>query len=300
MKKGSKKFRNSLIATIILLTLSFVLLIPGVVLAATTTSTGDTTTETTINIPPEVTFNCTYPELKAKEGNPFAFQVEMNYVGNEEATFNLTANAPQGWYVAIEPSYQAGEISAIKLQPGKSETLKVTATALIKQNPGEYDITIKATNDALKVSKEIKLKAIITATYDMTLTSKTGMLNTKATSGKDNTYIIVIQNTGSANLDNIALKSDAPEKWNIKFDTDKIETLKPDESKDIKVTITPPEKTIAGDYMLTLSANSTDSNKSIDVRVTVETPSVWGWIGIGIIVIVIVGVAVIFSRLGRR
>lgn len=298
MKKGNKKLGASLIATIIILSLSFFLLIPNIVLAAS--STTDTTTETTIKITPELTFNVTYPELKAKAGQPFAFQFDLSFVGEKEAVFNLTAQAPDGWYVGITPSYQEGEISAVKLTPGGKETLKATATALVKQDPGEYDITIKAVNDDLKINEEVKLKAIITATYDLSLTSKTGMLNTKVTSGKDNSYTLVLQNTGSANIDKLTFKADAPEKWVVKFDPDKIETIKSDESKDIKVTITPPEKTIAGDYMLNLSANSENSNKDVDVRVTVETPSVWGWTGIGIIVIVIIGVAIIFARLGRR
>ena len=298
MKKGNKKLRISLIATIIILSLSFILLIPNIVLAAT--STTETTTETTIKITPELTFNVTYPELKAKAGEPFAFQFDLSYVGEKEAVINLTAEAPDGWYVGITPSYQEGEISAVKLQPGGKETLKATATALVKQDPGEYDITIKAVNDDLKINTEVKLKAIITATYDLSLTSKTGMLNTKVTSGKDNDFTLVLQNTASANIDKITFKADAPEKWVVKFDPEKIETLKSDESKDIKVTITPPAKTIAGDYMLTLSVNSENSNKSIDLRVTVETPSIWGWTGIGIIVIVIIGVAIIFARLGRR
>jgi uncharacterized membrane protein len=298
LKRGNKKLIISLIATIIILSLSFILLIPNILLAAT--STTDTTTETTIKITPVLTFNVTFPELKAIAGQPFAFQFDVTYIGEKEAVFNLSAVAPTGWSVGITPSYQEGEISAIKLTPGTPETLKATATALVKQDPGEYDITIKAANADLKINAELKLKAIITATYDLSLTSKTGMLNTKVTSGKDNNFTLVLQNTASANIDNITFKADAPEKWIIKFDPEKIETLKSDESKDINVTITPPAKTISGDYMLTLSVSSANSNKSIDIRVTDETPSIWGWTGIGIIVIVIIGVAIIFARLGRR
>ena len=184
--------------------------------------------------------------------------------------------------------------------PGKKESLKITAAPLIKQDPGEYDITITVKNEDLKLETETTFKAIITSTYDFTLTSKTGMLNTKATSGKNNPFIIVLTSTGSADIENIALKADAPEKWIVKFEPEKIETFKSEETKEIKVTITPPDKTIAGDYMLTFSANSENSSKNIDVRVTVETPSIWGWVGIGIIVIVVIGVAIIFARLGRR
>lgn len=298
MERRSKKFKVSLIATIILFSLSVVLLIPGMIFAADTTT--DTTTPETINIPETLKFDVTFPEIKAKAGASFAFAVDLTYEGDEEQTFDLIATGPEGWYVAITPSYQESEISAIKMVPGKKESLKITATPLIKQDPGEYDITITVKNEDLKLETETTFKAIITATYDFTLTSKTGMYNTKATSGKNNPFIIVLTSTGSADIENIALTADAPEKWIVKFEPEKIETFKSGETKEITVTITPPDKTIAGDYMLTFSANSENSSKNIDVRVTVETPSIWGWVGIGIIVIVVIGVAIIFAKLGRR
>jgi len=293
-----KKFKISLIATIILFSLSVVLLMPAMVFAADTTT--DTTTPETINIPETIKFDVTFPEIKAKAGAVFSFAADLLYEGDEEQTFDIIATGPEGWYVAVTPSYQESEISAIKMVPGKKESLKITAAPLIKQDPGEYDITITVKNEDLKLEAVTTFKAIITATYDFTFTSKTGMLNTKATSGKNNPFIIVLTSTGSADIENIALKADAPEKWIVKFEPAKIETFKSAETKEITVTITPPDKTIAGDYMLTFSANSENSSKTIDVRVTVETPSIWGWVGIGIIVIVVIGVAIIFARLGRR
>ena len=298
MERRRRNFKVSLIATIILFALSVVLLIPGIILAADTTT--DTTTPETINIPETIKLDVTYPEIKAKAGAVFSFAADLTYEGDEEQTFDLIATGPEGWYVAIAPSYQESEISAVKMVPGKKESLKITAAPLIKQDPGEYDITITVKNEDLKLEEQTTFKAIITSTYDFTFTSKTGMLNTKATSGKNNPFIIVLTSTGSADIENIALKADAPEKWIVKFEPEKIETFKSEETKEIKVTITPPDKTIAGDYMLTFSANSENSSKTIDVRVTVETPSIWGWVGIGIIVIVVIGVAIIFARLGRR
>jgi uncharacterized membrane protein len=298
VERRRKKFKVSLIATIILFSLSVVLLVPTMIFAADATT--DTTTPETINIPETIKFDVTFPEIKAKAGASFAFAADLAYEGDEEQTFDLIATGPEGWYVAIAPSYQESEISAIKMVPGKKESLKITAAPLIKQDPGEYDITITVKNEDLKLETETTFKAIITATYDFTLTSKTGMLNTKATSGKNNPFIMVLTSTGSADIENIALTADAPEKWIVKFEPEKIETFKSEETKEITVTITPPDKTIAGDYMLTFSANSENSSKNIDVRVTVETPSIWGWVGIGIIVIVVIGVAIIFAKLGRR
>jgi len=145
VERRSKKFKVSLIATIILFSLSVVLLIPGIIFAADATT--DTTTPETINIPETIKFDVTYPEIKAKAGAAFTFNADLIYEGDEEQTFDLVATGPEGWYVAIAPSYQESEISAVKMTPGKKETLKITAAPLIKQDPGEYDITITAKND---------------------------------------------------------------------------------------------------------------------------------------------------------
>ena len=72
------------------------------------------------------------------------------------------------------------------------------------------------------------------------------------------------------------------------------------EVKEIKMEILAPDRTIAGDYLLTLTANAPEVNKSVEFRVTVSTPTVWGWIGFGIVALVVLGLAVVFFRLGRR
>ena len=61
-----------------------------------------------------------------------------------------------------------------------------------------------------------------------------------------------------------------------------------------------PDRTIAGDYALTVTANSADVTKSENFRITVSTPTIWGWIGFGIVGLVVIGLAAVFFRLGRR
>ena len=70
--------------------------------------------------------------------------------------------------------------------------------------------------------------------------------------------------------------------------------------RQIKMEILAPDRTIAGDYMLTLTANSPEANKSADFRVTVSTPTIWSWIGFAIVGLVVLGLAAVFFRLGRR
>ncbi len=86
----------------------------------------------------------------------------------------------------------------------------------------------------------------------------------------------------------------------MEFKPDKIDALAPGEVRQIKMEILAPDRTIAGDYMMTLTANSVDVTKSADFRVTVSTPTIWGWLGFGIVGLVVLGLAIVFFRLGRR
>ncbi len=254
--------------------------------------------EEEIGVVESIKFDSTFPELMAKGGVPFNFNIDLTYQGIEEKVFTLKSEQPDSWFVAIQPAYEQIEISAIKLTPGRKESLKVTAVPLVAMEPGEYNIKVIAEDEGLEAV--VELKATITSTYEHTMTTTTGRLDTKVTAGKDNNYAIKLQNTGSAAIENLSLSATAPEGWRIRFTPEKIETFDAGATQDVNVLIYPPEKTIAGDYSVTIRSASENSNKSIDLRVTVLTPTIWGWVGIAIIVIVIVGIAVIFAKLGRR
>ncbi|MCG9479734.1 MAG: hypothetical protein K9H14_05935 [Actinomycetia bacterium] len=281
-------------------TLSIILSVPSVVLAQEEEAETETPQAEEV-VPEELSFDIQFPELRAKSGGSFEFKADLSYSGQEERTFDLNSEAPEGWYVSIQPSFENTEISAIKLAPNAASTsLKVIATPLVKIEPGEYAITIMVEDEDTGLSANAEFTAIVTATYQLDLSTKTGRLSTEITSGKDNKYMLMLGNSGSASIENISLTTTEPEGWMVEFDNKDIETLEAGEQEEIEVTIKPPEKTIAGDYMVTFNANSENSTDSLDLRVTVLTPTVWGWVGIGIIVIVIVGVAIIFARLGRR
>jgi len=80
-----------------------------------------------------------------------------------------------------------------------------------------------------------------------------------------------------------------------------VESLEPGLAQEVTVTMKPPDKVIAGDYAITLFADSEEySADPLKMRVTVMTPTIWGWVGILIVLAVIAGLAVIFRRLGRR
>lgn len=292
---------------ILTLALSIVLMIPGMLFAQEDEATVEEIAEP---VPEELIFETKLPKIQAKEGETFIFNFNVAYKagdepfgieeGKSEKTFDITVDYPTGWIAAVASG--GTEAPAINLKFNSGESLSLMAIPLVKQQPGEYDmkVTFKSAVEGDTLEGSIDFTAVITATYEISLTTKTGRLSTELTSGKDNHYKLIVTNNSSTSVENITLSSTEPEGWQVNFDKKTIESIEAGANMEIDAVINPPEKTIAGDYMLTFNASSENSNSSIDLRATVETPTIWGIVGIGIIVVVIIGVAVIFARLGRR
>jgi uncharacterized membrane protein len=253
--------------------------------------------------PPEkIELTAAYSKLEGTSGTSFEFEVALSYQGAEAHVFDLTATGPKDWVVYITPSYPKDKmIKDVRLEPGAyGEKINVVAAPpyWLMPEPGEYEITLEATSGEIKGS--IRLTAVVTAKYEMSLTTPDERLNTTATAGKDNYFSVVVANGGSVAIDNITFSSDKPSGWTIDFTSDKIDSLNAGSSQTIDVNIKPPAKTIAGDYEITLKADGKQTKGDIKIRVTVETPTVWGWVGVIIILLVIVGVGFVFMRFSRR
>ncbi len=236
-------------------------------------------------------------------GARFEFEVKLNYQGDNPRDFNLSATGPKDWSISIKPAYGEQMIRSIRLEPDKQfpDSVKVAATPpfFSMPEPGEYQITLETTSG--DITGTVDLTAIITATYSLNLTTTTQRLNTTATAGKDNYFSIEIQNAGSGTLENVKFSSRKPDGWTIEFQPEKIDTLSAGSyPTTVDVNIKPAAKAIAGDYEITLTADTTQTVEDIRIRVTVETPTVWGWVGIGIILVVIAGVTAVFMRFSRR
>ena len=257
-----------------------------------------------------ITLICQYPVLTSPAGTSFfTYSIELQYKGGKEPQiFDLQVEVPDSFSYSISSSYGEGtEIAAIRLDPQKQfpDTIKVTVRPYlwIVPEPGEYPITVKAASG--EIEGTIELKAIIEAKYEVEIEPVTGRLNTTASAGKDSYYTILVTNTGTADLQKISFSSTItgkPSGWSITFDPQDIDVLSEGATREVQVNIRPAQKTISGDYMVAISANpeSGFAFDNIDVRVTVQTSSIWGFVGIGIVVLVIAGLVVMFMRLGRR
>jgi uncharacterized membrane protein len=254
--------------------------------------------------PDTITASTEFPRIEAIATGSFVFNVEIQYRGNKDRVFDLNVTAPAGWDAYVSPQYDSTRISSISIESSYTSVTKnlkvsVNPPAWPLPDPGEYKVTFQAVNE--DVVGEIDLYAKIIAKYLLTAVPANQVYNTKVKAGRDNIYSIIVTNTGSADIENITFSSDKPDGWEITFTPEKIDALKIVDPKSVDVNIKPPPKTVAGDYMITLRISGKQATADkMDIRVTVETPTIWGWLGVGIIVVVVIGLAVIFMRFGRR
>ena len=253
-----------------------------------------------------------YPVIHGESGDSFEYVVVFDYktaAEEEEArVFDITTIKPPGWQATVKKQYgDTGEtIRAMRLNPNMPypDRLKVTFIPLpdTEPEPGDYILTVEATSGDVKGT--IKLKAVVTGippTHELALVTNTGRLDTIAKSGEDNTLTLKLTNLGTGTVEDISFTSDKAEGWGITFDPNSLESLDPGESQEVEATIIPPNRTIAGDYSITLTARGSDNSfDRVILRVSVQTPTAWGGAGIAIIAGVITGLVFLFRRLGRR
>ncbi len=245
-----------------------------------------------------------YPDLTGPSNQTFKFSVDLKNETDKDLTAALTAEGPTEWRVRIKPQFEDNVISSVALKKDSSQTLSVEIDPPILAKAGKYPVKFKARSGSFSAERQFKIN--LTGTYDFIMGVPTMgntlalKLNTSVTVGKKTDVEFLIANTGTAPLVNLGFDATKPEGWSVDFEPKKFDSLSPGDVQKVTTTIQTSDRTIAGDYLLTVSSNSADARKSIDFRVTVETPTLWGWIGAAIVAAVVLGLGLVFVRLGRR
>jgi uncharacterized membrane protein len=245
-----------------------------------------------------VTITTSYPVVRGRTDKVFEFSLEVDNKLDKDKIYNLTSQTPEKWEVNFKPAYEDKYISSLRLEKNQSKSVAVEVKPHRLAEAGEYPIRVRVASGDAKA--EADLTVILTGTYKLDAGTPTGLLSLVAQKGKPANMSIYVRNTGSAANHDIKFLSIKPENWKVEFEPEKIEALKPDELKQVEVTITPAEEALVGDYSVGISVDGEMDSKTMELRTTVKASTAWGWIGILIIVGVIVGLGGLFTWLGRR
>jgi uncharacterized membrane protein len=240
-----------------------------------------------------------YPVLEGPVKGKFEFSLDVESQSGKDEVIDLSGQGPEAWDVRFKPAYETKYITSLQMKAGLSSKFSVEVGPPPSALPGEYPIRVRAST--ANASGETTLKVVLTGSYELKLSTPTGLLSLDARPGKAANVSIYVQNTGTAENRDITFTTFKPENWKVEFKPERVESLMPGDLKQVEVIITPYREALVGDYSVNLQVNGEqEATASMELRVTVKSSTAWGWIGIAIIAVVIGGLVVLFRFLGRR
>jgi len=244
----------------------------------------------------ETEFTCKQNNMQGHAKANFTFSTELKNVTGERQRYALRANAPRGWEIKFKPNYK--QATSVEIEPNQKVNMSIEIKPPYNIKAGTYKIPVAAVNN--NTSSELTLEVVITGTYEMELTTPSGLLSTHITAGDEKKVKLLIKNTGSSKLENIKLKASNPRNWEVTFDPKEVKVLEPGKNTEVQATIKAYEKSIAGDYITKITASTPETSAKATFRITVETSMLTGWLGLLVILLAIGLIYYLFRKYGRR
>jgi uncharacterized membrane protein len=239
-----------------------------------------------------------YAVLQGGADKPFGFKADLVNQSDEDRDFTLAAQAPDGWQVTFQPAYDKTQISGIRLKAGETKGLDIQVSPTRTARAGDYPILIGASAGTDVAT--IPLRVQITGNYKLTLSTPSGALNAQATAGEESRATLVVQNSGSGEVQNVGLTASKPDGWDVTFQPATIDRLAANGSAEVAMAIKPSGRAIPGDYMVGITASNPQVSEQANIRTTVGSPTTWGVVGLGIIAVSLGGLYGVFRRFSRR
>lgn len=238
------------------------------------------------------------PALKGTARSTFSFKVTVTNNGAQESLVNFAADVPEGFTTRFKRGYGSEEITGLPIKSGASQDITLDVTPARGAPAGTYPVVMAVKGGDLTAKTDLAIA--ISGEPDIALTGPQERLSGEAVAGKEASFPFTVTNSGSAPATTLEVSASVPSGWKAEIEPKLIDTLPPNATSEVAVKITPSEKAIAGDYMVTVRATGGSASQSAQFRVTVNTSTVWGIAGLGVIAAaaLVLGMAVL--RYGRR
>src|SRR5437868_10812781 len=250
-------------------------------------------------LPAKLKLTTNFPALRGTATTSFKYRVTVTNDSGRDATINFSADAPKNFQVSFTEAYGSQQITSIPIEAGKSKDVEASLTIPRETQAGDYKLTLHAKTEA--TSAELPVSLTIVGQPRVALSGEGGRLSGEAYAGRSSQLTIVLRNDGSEAARDIELSATAPEGWKSEFDPKLLPQLAAGTPQNVKVTLTPSDRAIAGDYQTTMRASAAGGlSESANFRITVLTSTLWGAVGIAIIAIALLVVVFAVARFGRR
>ncbi|HEX3862667.1 MAG TPA: NEW3 domain-containing protein [Stellaceae bacterium] len=250
-------------------------------------------------VPAKLKLTTNFPALRGTATTSFKYKVTVNNDSGHDATVNLSADSPKNFQVGFTEAYGSQQITSIPIEAGKSKDVEAALTIPRETNAADYKLVLHAKTEA--ASADLPVTLTIVGQPRLAVSGEGGRLSGDAYAGKASELTVVLRNDGTEAARDVELSATAPEGWKSAFDPKTVPQLAAGGTQNVKVTFTPSDKAIAGDYQTTIRANAAGGlSESANFRITVLTSTLWGAIAIAIIAIALLVVVFAVARFGRR
>jgi len=223
----------------------------------------------------------------------------VNNDSGKDATVNFTADAPRNFQVNFTEAYGSQQLTSLPVEAGKTKDVEASLTIPRDTQAGEYKLVLHAKTEA--ASADLPVSLTIVGQPRLALSGEGGRLSGEAYSGQDSQITVVLRNDGSEAARDVELTASTPEGWKSSFEPKQVPQIPPAGTQNVKVTLTPSDKAIAGDYQTTIRASGAGGlSESANFRITVLTSTLWGVVAIGLVVLSLLVVVFAVARFGRR
>jgi uncharacterized membrane protein len=248
--------------------------------------------------PARMTLEPKLPALRGAPRSTFDFQVTATNESAEDQAFNLLADAPEGFDTTFAEQYGSQELTSVPVKAGESKELRVSVKLPQDAAAGRYPVVVQAVGP--KSAAETTLVLDVTGQPSLALAGPEGRLSGEANAGKERAFSFTLRNSGTSPARAVRLETTAPAGWQIHLDPKEVAAIEPGQELPVSLAISPAEKAIAGDYVVSVRAVGEGASAGADLRVTVLTSTLWGLAGLGVIGAAVIVLAVAVTRYGRR
>src|SRR6266852_5384408 len=250
-------------------------------------------------VPAKLKLTTNFPALRGAATTSFKYKVSATNDSGRDATINFTGDAPKNFQIGFTEAYGSQQLTSIPIEAGKSKDVEAALTIPRDTPAGDYKLVLHAKTEA--ASADLPVSLTIVGQPRLAISGEGGRLSGEAYAGQSSQLTVILRNDGSEAARDIELNATTPEGWKSSFDPKQVAQVAAGATQDVKVTLTPSERAIAGDYQTTIRASAAGGlSESANFRITVLTSTLWGAVGIAIIAIALLVVVFAVARFGRR
>jgi len=249
-------------------------------------------------LPAKLTVSSKLPSLRGSPKSNFEYALTIKNDSGRNLVASFAAEAPANFETSFTEAYGSQELSSIPIEAGQSKDVKLKVRPPSTIDAGHFPVRV--TVNAEDASAKADLALDVVGEPQLQVSGRDGLLSARAVAAQQSSIPIVVTNTGTAPAENIALAASAPSGWKVTFEPATIDRLVPGKDAEVQALVTPSDKSLAGDYMTSVSATSRGEAASSQFRITVATSTVWGIAGAGVIGVALLLMLGAVARFGRR